>query len=189
MYQGKYYKCKRQRRFAKPFVVLVSTLVLLVGMVGGSVAYLFATDTPIENTFTKGFVSCEVVETFHEKTKKDVKIKNTGNTDAYIRAMVVVTWKDANGNVYGGAQPVAETDYQITFNESGWTKEGNNWYCNACVAEGGLTAPLIVTCSEVTEKRPSEEYGLSVEIIADAIQAGPDTSVVQNAWGYVPGTN
>lgn len=189
MYQGKYYKRQKQHRFAKPSVVMVSVLVLLVSVVGGSVAYLFATDSPIENTFTKSSVSCEVVEKFDGVTKEEVKIKNTGNTEAYIRAMVVVTWKDTNGNIYGGSEPVAGTDYHITFNESDWTKVGNHWYCNAPVAKGSLTASLISTCREIATNRPSSEYGLSVEIIADALQAGPDASVVQDAWGYVPGTN
>lgn len=48
-----------------------------------------------------------------------MKVKNTGNTDAFIRAQIVVTWKDANGNV-SATKPVEDTDYTMTLNTTDW---------------------------------------------------------------------
>lgn len=186
MYQGKHAQRKRKLRFRKSFVVLASVVVLMLGVIGGTLAYLTTDTTPVTNNFSYGHVSCTVEESFDGGTKSNVTVKNTGDTDAYIRAMVIVNWKDASGNVYG-KQPVENSDYTISYG-SGWTPNGGYYYYNAPVADGASTSALIASCTEVTANRPAEGYALSVEIIADAVQSEP-ANAVQNAWGYTPSGN
>ena len=170
-------------------LVLAAVVLVLGAAIGGTVAWL-ATNTPgLTNTFTPGEVKCTVEEKFDGKTKSGVQIKNTGNTDAYIRAKVVVTWKDKDGNVYGGATPVEVTDYTISYNATDWSEVDGYWYCKQPVAPdepNNLTPVLISSASPVAGKAP-EGYALSIEILAEAIQSSP-ANAVQEAWGYVPGS-
>lgn len=167
----------------RSLVLVVSVLALVLAVAGGTLAWLSANTTPVTNTFTPAQVSCTVEETFENNVKSNVKIKNTSNIDAYIRAYVVVTWKDAQGNVYGKL-PVKNTDYTMTGPETGWEeKDGYYYYTSPVAANGGLTGVLISEC-KLNEgvMPPADGYSLSVEIIAEAIQSQPD-SAVQQAWG------
>lgn len=183
---------KRVMKTKKP-VALVAILVLLCCAVAGTVAYLVTSTNPVTNTFTPASVSTEVKETFENGVKSDVKIKNTGNIDAYIRAAVIVNWADAQGNVYGGATPVADTDYTLTLK----TGENENWfqgsdgyyYCKTSVASRSETPVLIESCAKTTGARVPEGYDLQVTILADGIQSEP-VKAVSEAWPAVRvGTN
>ena len=168
----------------RSLVLVVSVLVLLLAVAGGTLAWLTAQDS-VNNTFTPAHVTCTVEETFNGTEKTNVQIKNTSDIPAYIRAYIVVTWKDADGNVYGKL-PVANTDYTMTMGPNGWAQKDGYWYCNTAVASGGFTPVLIDSCTS-NNSAPNDNYNLSVEIIAEAIQSVPDTAV-KEAWGVVPST-
>ena len=79
--------------------VLLLALALLTGLsVRASVAYLADRTAEKKNEFTYGRVTSSVNETFEEEfgdpVKRNVSLRNTGNTPAYLRALLVVTWKD-----------------------------------------------------------------------------------------------
>ena len=169
-------------RWKRSGILLAAVIVLLAGAVGGTWAFLVAQSEPVQNNFTYAHVRCTIDEEFDGTTKSDVKIQNTGNILAYIRARIVVTWKDASGNV-SAAVPVKNTDYTITFNETDWTQQGDYWYCKTAVDAGGETPVLIIKCEK--KGNAPKDYVLSVEILADAIQSEP-TSAVMEAWGYTP---
>ncbi len=121
MYRDKHKKdCGKSGRKTQVGALALALLILAALSIGGTIAYLFTQSGPKENTFTPSNVACEVKENLSGATKSNVQIKNTGNTDAYIRAMIIVTWKDEDGNVYG-KQPVPGTDYSITLNSDDWT--------------------------------------------------------------------
>ena len=171
---------KTRLRWNRSFVLVVSVLVLLVGIVGASVAYLSMKTPAVKNEFTYGKVSCEVEEDFRDGVKKDVSIKNTGNIPAFIRVRLVFTWKDADGSVYGTAPQAG--DYTLEINEAGWKTDANGYYyCTQPVAAGELTPILIKSCKPNDGRNP-EGYALSVEILADAIQSQP-AKAVEEAWG------
>lgn len=160
---------------------LLASLLLVVGVtVGGTLAYIVAGSGPVENEFTPSKVTTAVVESFDGTTKSDVKIRNTGDTTAYIRAAVVVTWQDEAGNVYG-QKPVEGEDYNINWTKNGWA-EGDDgfYYYLSSVAAGGETKVLFTDCTPV-EGRAPEGYSLAVEILGSGIQSVPDTAV-EEAW-------
>lgn len=170
------------KKFGSGFVLLILAVILTVG---GTLAYIITKTEQKDNTFTPGKVACEVVETFDKKVKSDVKIKNTGNTDAYIRAEIVVTWArdaaDSGDRIISAKQPVAGEDYTIELNETDWIMIGG-YYCHkASVAADKETEVLIKSCKPVDGKAPAG-YHLSVEIIASAIQSDPTTAVTEK-WG------
>ena len=196
MYQGKHTKKnmrKRRRNRQKATMLLTSLVLMLTLLIGGTVAFLIATDDSAKNEFRDSTVTCEVNETFSGGVKSDVTIENTGDTTAYIRAAIVVTWKDAeNGNVYG-KKPVAGTDYNITLNLTDWfynTTDGFYYYKNPVPANAGkdsFTATLITECTQVEANRPAG-YDLNVEILGSAIQSVPVNAVVEK-WGVTVNDN
>lgn len=170
-------------RWKRSGILLAAVIVLLAGAVGGTWAFLVAQSEPVQNNFTYAHVSCTINEKFENDVKSDVKIQNTGDISAYIRARIVVTWKDASGNV--SAVPVKNTDYTIAFNEKDWTQQGGYWYCNTAVDATGFTPVLITECKKTSNANVPDGYNLSVEILADAIQSEP-ASAVTEAWKYTP---
>lgn len=172
MYNGKFNSkhTKRRLRWNRQFVLLVSILALVVGVAGGSLAYLIANTNSVVNTFTPAKVDITVDENFDGNVKNDVRIQNNGDVDAKIRAMIVVTWQDEAGHVYG-KQPVEGTDYDITWVKDGWSGSGNGWYTTtSSIAPGGKTGILFTGCKPLN-KAPAEGYTLVVDVIAEAIQA------------------
>lgn len=187
MYQRKHHK-RSHRRSGKSAALLVSLLLLLTVTVGGTIAFLMDSDGPLHNLFNPSKVTTYVDETVSGNTKSNVSIKNTGDTTAWIRAAIVVTWQDAEGNVYGQL-PVEGTDYSMKLNvvdKDGWLKGDDGFYywylpvksqkedANDC-----NTGVLIDECT-YKENAP-EGYALTVEIIGSGIQSVPET-VFNTEW-------
>lgn len=166
----------------KSLVLLVCVALLLTCVVGSTVAYLMDQTMPLTNTFTPAKVDIEIEETFANNVKSDVKIKNVENIDAYIRAAVVVTWQDDAGNVYAIA-PVEDKDYAITWTKAGWEDGTDGFYYHTKpVAPGASTGVLFTDCKPVEGQAP-EGYHLSVEILAQGIQAeGMGVTTAQDAF-------
>lgn len=172
---------EKRSRAKKPLAALVALVLIIGAVVGGTLAYLAARTDAIVNTFNPAKVDIMVEENFDGSTKKDVKIKNTGDTEVYIRATYVVTWKDAAGNVYP-EQPQSGVDYNISLNlEQGWFYYNGYYYYTAPVAPLASTGVLIDLCTPVTGRAP-EGYTLSVNVLASAIQSVP-AEAVGEAWG------
>lgn len=166
-------------KWHKSTLLLVSALLLGCLVIGGTVALLVTDTDPITNIFTPSSVSTQVVETLKDGVKSDVKIRNTGSTDAYIRAAVIVTWQNADGQVYGRA-PVKDTDYVIAFG-SDWTLAVDGfYYWSDPVAASAETGVLIASCQPVEGKAP-DGYTLHVEILGSGVQSVP-TTVVSEVW-------
>lgn len=172
----------KKLRWNRTFVVLASVLVLAIGLVGTTLAWIFTSTEEINNIFNPAKVTTSVEESFNGQVKNDVKVKNTGNIDAYLRAMVVVNWQDGNGNV----KAAKSGDYNITWKLEGWVEKDGYYYYTSPVAPGGLTNVLFTACEPVEGKAP-EGYKLCVEILADGIQSEP-ASAVEEAWGVNPST-
>ena len=49
--------------------------------------------------------------------KKNVTVTNTGNVDAFIRAAIIVTWKDSAGNI-AATVPVEGYDYNLKLTQT-----------------------------------------------------------------------
>lgn len=198
---------KKRNKNNKSFLLLASLALIVTAVIGTTMAYLVSDTPTVTNTFTPAKVGSYVDEDFNGTTKENVKIQNTGDIEAYIRAKVVVTWQDTVGNVYGKKPETklacdhnnCNCDYIITYNlgeqkendESGstagqWTFEENDgfYYWSSEVPATKFTGILIESCSPVANKAP-EGYNLHVEILAEAIQAEP-IDAVKDAWKIDP---
>lgn len=157
----------KQGRFANALALLSLLLLLLCG-VSGTAAYIVDTSGTLRNTFTPGSVTGTVEEDFDGTVKANVRIRNTGNVSAYLRAALAVTWKDASGRTLP-EMPAAGSDYTLSLG-AGWTRGSDGYYYyGAAVAPGDATGNLIDRCTQ-TETYPDGRR-LCVEVLASAIQA------------------
>lgn len=179
-------------RNRKLIAMIVSLVLVMALAINGTFAWLNAKTDPVTNTFKAGQITTTVDETIDQSgVKKDVKIKNDttdGNgVDAYIRAQVIVTWQNENGDVYATA-PVEKTDYKIiwsgTAENGGWFEADGVYYHKAPVAPGNSTSVLFTDCKLKDGVTPPAGYYLCVEIISSAIQTVP-TTVVETEWPAV----
>lgn len=187
-YDGKYLQSEhKQLRRPKRLATLLVSLVLVLGVaVGGTVAFLSTRTDSKENTFTPSKVTCEVTETFKNNVKSNVAVKNTGDTTAFIRAAINVTWmsnQDAANQTVSAKVPVKDTDYSIKLaDNTNWIQGADGYYYYKLpVDPQDSTEVLIEECKLQNNASVPDGYHLSVEIVASAIQSVPD-SVVQSMW-------
>ena len=138
-----------RKRNSKLFGVLLSLLLVAALCVGGTLAYLKASDDPVTNTFTLANIHTEIVEEGSEESKT-VTLTNpsTSTGPVWIRARVLVsagtakvvplTPKDAVPS------PRAENTIYVVFGTD-WTKNDTDgyYYYKDLVAVGGKTTPLV----------------------------------------------
>ena len=160
--------------------LVICLILLLMISVGGTIAFVVTHTSEIRNTFNESVVKCEVDETFKDNVKSNVSIKNTGDTTAYIRAFVNVTWMNESGQV-ASVSPKS-TDYMIEYSTSGWLKGSDGYYYYSLpVQPNNKTAVLINSCQLLETASAPDGYYLSVEIVCSSIQSTP-VSVVSDIW-------
>ena len=167
------------KKSTKIVLITAACLLLAACTVGGVYAYLMANTDTLSNEFVPAKVTCSVEESFVGGVKSDVKVRNTGNIDAYIRATVVATFVSDDGKVLATA-PEENVEYAITWGTTGWSRGTDGyWYHVKPVRPNETTALLIETAS--VSSAP-EGYRLHIQILATAVQSAP-SAAVQEAWG------
>lgn len=165
-----------KRKFTKYGIKgLALALALVLLLSAGSavtVAWLSADADPLTNLFAKSQVPPEVVEEFDGETKENVRIKNAGNIDAFIRVILTAVWLDEDGNV--SPEPVDP----LTFtSHANWFEHDGIYYHKDRVAPNALSEVLIDTF----EMPIREGLSFELQVITSAIQADPDEAV-EHAW-------
>lgn len=182
---------RKQRRKQERRVSALALVCIICCLVSGlTLAFLVTSTDALENVFGVPNFDTGISEDFGDgQVKKDVKIQNTGDVDAYVRVMVVVTWVNDAGAVYPQI-PVKGTDYTIEWktDKTAWV-QGNDdyWYYTKPIAPGGETAVLFTNCKPADGKAP-DGYYLSVEILSQSIQAVP-ADAVEDAWKVIISEN
>lgn len=170
----------------KKIILTAASAALLLGAVGTTLAYIIADAGPLANVFTPSHVVNEIIEpTYTTTEKKDVKVKNTGDTTAYFRAAIVATWvkTDDSSKIIYAAQPVLKTDYTIEIGTD-WVGADGYYYYKYAVAPNNETTALITSCQLTEVANVPTGYTLSVEILSQAIQAEPKDAV-ESVWTAV----
>ena len=156
-------------------------LSIVIGtIIGRSTAYLVLKNS-VSNEFSIGEIKSEIVETFDKntKTKSNVYVKNTGDASSYIRASIIISWKDKDGKILD-IKPIENVDYTINFsNSTNWIQSNEGYYYYKKALDiNEETDPLIDKCIQIREY---EDRTLEVSIATQAIQAIPSKAVIE-AW-------
>ena len=121
----------------KKLSLVIAAGVLLIAVVGGSLAWFTSQDTKT-NHFTTGSISHEIVEDFDttgpsqdllpgDEVNKDVWINNTGKSDALLRVKITPQWMNGEeADTTLGNELVFAEKVQTALNESG-IAEGATW--------------------------------------------------------------
>lgn len=175
---------KNSRKLNRTYVLALSLLFVVVIEITGIVAFMMDSTEELINIFEPSKVTTSVSEDFKDGVKSNVKIQNTGTTNAWIRADVVISWQDNDGKVYGSKSPNSETDYKIEYGSSDDWIEGSDgfYYYKNPVPPSGTTNNLINSCEILNTATIPEGYNLCVEIICSGIQSDPP-SVFNDNWG------
>ncbi|MBQ7364866.1 MAG: hypothetical protein IJW46_04645 [Clostridia bacterium] len=166
----------------KALILILCLTLILTLSTGAVIAYIIARTDAINNPFVPVFVKCDVMYTEENERVQDASVKNIGDIDAFIRAVIVVNWvSDSDTGLVHGTAPVLGTDYEITYGSTLW-QEGSDgfWYYQNAVAPTASTELLFTSCQPLTEA--PEGYVLSVEILANAVQSTPERAA-EEAWG------
>lgn len=173
---------------ARATVIILAIALMLVGTASLTMAYIFLTTDSLRNTFNPSTVSSpDIQESFDRAEKENVTVKVTGDTDCYVRAMIVITLQDDEGNTVAKT-PVEGTDYTISLGTD-WQYIAPYYYYKGIVKAGQSTTNLINSCVS-----NNSEYHLSVDVISQTIQADGvitsgdnagtvGTPAVAHAWG------
>lgn len=160
------------RTHKRAVLLSLAALLIVAASIGGTLAWLTSNPSGIVNTFTPGEVPNQVTEDpFDGTTKSNVRVKNTGNVDAYIRVALVPIWRNKSDNNGAG---IAASLSQLTFTDglpasSKWSLATDGYYYYSDkVAAGASTEALIGTAKvNITH----EGKYLELQVLAQSIQA------------------
>ena len=184
-YEGKYRKTNvrrtRRRAYRGRLAAMVLATVLILGLaIGGTVAWLTASDESITNTFTPSHVTCEVSEAFNGATgvKSNVNVKNTGDIPAYIRVKLATYRTNAAGQHIGGTATLP------TFTlGANWVEYNGYYYYTKPVAPGGEPETNLTNSMTLNSSYNDADGGKqAIDVMAEAIQSVPEAAV-KAAWG------
>lgn len=155
--------------------MIIVLSVLLALLCGTTFALMFRQTQLLDNQFDAAFVDCVVEESFNDSQKSSITVKNTGNTDAFLRLRLVTYWIDSNGNIV--SKPSRTLKVSLA---DGWVAGSDNTYYYAHpVAPQAFTPNLLKENLTLVEE---DGYFQVVEVFADAIQSKPDRAVT-GSWG------
>lgn len=141
----------------KPIIrILLSVLLVAVVAVGGTLAYLVASDSPLLNTFALMHISTEIEED-EEGTAAEKKpvVKNTGTADVYVRAYAYVVMVGEDGNEY--VDPDLSQYVVPQYNADKWTEKDGYYYYKGKLAPTHATEPLFNGVEIDTENMPTDQ--------------------------------
>lgn len=172
----------------KKLILISLIMVFVISVIGAAVyaRYIKSSDEAVNNFSPAHSILPTINEKFEENDKllKENVTISVGETDypVYVRAAIIFTWKE-KGNNDGPLyfkKPKETVDYTLSCNDTDWVynSEDGYYYYKYPVASGGTTAELIESCSP--SGTPPEGYTLSVDIIAQTVQAVGHTDGAEN---------
>ncbi len=157
---------------------LILSLCLIFALaVGTTVALLVAHTNAVTNTFTAAESKITIEEKTDDGIKSEIYVKNEGTATSYVRVKLVCNWVDKDGNV--SATPVPAP----TITNSDWFVKDGIYYYKMPVALNGETSNLLKD-HPITQGEAPDGYHLEVTVLAESIQAAPDSAVTE-AWKVV----
>ena len=172
-------KISSKRKFA---IILFCLLILAIGIVGIG-AYLTDADSLV-NSLKIGQNTIEIIEEFDPPEEvipgvsfpKDVKVKNTGPTDCYIRIKAVLS----NSHM--------EQYCEIDWNKTDWiynAEDGYYYYPDALTS--GAETPSLMTTVKIKDSAAEDKIiDFNIIVYAESVEAhqGKGFSTYAEAWAH-----
>lgn len=160
----------------KPIIrILLSVLLVAVVAVGGTLAYLVASDSPLLNTFSLMKIDTEVEEptTPGSAESKEPTVKNSGTADVYVRAIAYVVMVDEDTQEEY-ANPTLAAYVHPQYDEINWENHTDGYYYyKGKLNPGKETAPLF---NGVTVEGMPTDQKFRVYIYEESVLAPTGTS-------------
>lgn len=158
---------------------LILSLCLIFALaVGTTFALLKANTVPVTNTFKAATSEIKIEEKTDNGIKSEICVKNEGTATSYVRVKLVCNWVDKDGNI--SATPVPAP----TITNNDWFVKDGIYYYKMPVALNDLTSNLLDGNPIKQPEDAPDGYHLEVTVLAESIQAAPDTAV-KDAWKVV----
>lgn len=176
-------KIARKPLFGRRGWILAMSLLLIMGIgVGGTVAYLMTNTREVVNEFVPGEVEGKVEEDFDNSKKTSITVKNTGNTECFVRLMLIPYWVDEDGNQKLG---LAAWKPNFTINDSWFTDtvEGVTFYYYMLPVDPEKSTANLIGSNSKIELAVDEDGNRQVlEVFAQCVQSTPKQAVA-DLWG------
>lgn len=177
---------RKKRRSSLFFIAIIFALIATCGSI---FAYMFKQTEIKENNITPASVSCTVTEVINKdqetqevvnenvSEKNSIKVKNTGNIDAYLRVRLVSYWiKEIDGELKIIPKASVVPEFNVA---EGWLKGSDNiYYYQYPIKPGESTGELLASVIYLAEEDDTRQ---AIEVFAEAIQSKPDSSVI-DSW-------
>lgn len=164
---------------------LILSLCLIFALaVGTTFALLKANTAPVTNTFKAATSEIKIEEKFDDNQKTSITVMNKGTATSYVRVKLVMNWVSKDGKTISG-EPV---NIDVNYDTTKWFEQDGIYYYKTPVAPDGGTTSNLLENNPI--KEPTTEEGkpagchLEVTVLAESIQAAPDTAV-KDAWKVV----
>lgn len=165
----------------KPIVkTLLSVLLVAVVLVGGTMAYLLASDHSILNTFQLAKVSTEIEEEGSTKADKAAMVANNSETSAvYVRAKVVVSSENVDPSLitvkdeqYNTSNDPLDPEQE---NTPYWEDGGDGFYYYNAILQPGTSTEALFTGVTIDSGVP-ETATFSVGVYQESVLAPADAT-------------
>ena len=176
-----------RKKFIFRSLMIVGSFVVVLLLVKQTQAWLLDKTSVRENEFTIAKIDHTIEEEFNGALKTDVQVTNTGNTKSFIRVLILPQWLAKNTLTPVGL--VAEETYNISFNQTNWSKKGDYWYYHQPVEAGAQTDILIKSAApKAGLSKNYQDKVFNLQVITQSVQATP-IEAVKDLWGFDPSAN
>ena len=115
-------------------------------------------------------VDVSITDEISEGVKQNIVITNTGNVAAYLRAVIVANWQDADGNIVA-AWDFAPEEFTGLPGE-GWTQKSDGYYYTTSAVAAGEDAPALFS-TYTPPASPADGAHLVMDIAVQAVNSKP----------------
>lgn len=133
-------------------IIFLSILLVSIMVAGGTFAWFTSSPEASETKAQMGIVKVNVIE----KGLENIKIKNDGTSDCYIRVRLVPQWSDPSLSI---------SDVNISIGGD-WKKEKDYYYYKKVLKEGEVTKDLIKSIDFST----IEGATFTLKVVAEGVQ-------------------
>ena len=159
-------------------IILIVLAVSLISC-GTVLALMLRRSQTEENSFVPAIVSCEVKETVVDNEKTSIKVKNTGNIEAYLRVCFVTYWVNAEGGIV--PEPSKDISNLLLLCTGKWKARSDNIYYYVEPVAPGEEVEFLDSEKTIVIEEDEDGNKQVLEVFAEAIQSLPDTAVT-NSW-------